>query len=164
MWTTSVWIRIFLYVIALRYGERASDFIVFFLEPSVGPDSVSTSQVNKTTFNISWETLPRAKSYGKVIFYEVKANLLWKAHFYNWFAHNNLTVNTSSTFIVLFGLLICSEYNVSVRAYTGAGPGPYGEPLELVTSEFSTDQHIMSTTWLSCRRFWLVIIFLKLSF
>ena len=102
--------------------------------------------MNNTTFNISREPLPRAKSYGKVILYEVKANLLWKAHFYNWSAHNNLTVNTSSTFIVLSGLLICSEYNVSVRAYTGAGPGPYGEPLELVTSEFSTDQHFMSTT------------------
>ena len=121
-------------------------YLKSFLEPSVGPDSVSASQMNKTTFNISWERLPRAKSFGKVILYEVKANLLWKSHFYNWSAHNNVTVNTSSTFVFLPGLLICSEYNVSVRAYTGAGPGPYGEPLELVTSEFDTDQHFMSTT------------------
>ncbi|PFX13685.1 Receptor-type tyrosine-protein phosphatase F [Stylophora pistillata] len=103
-------------------------------EPSVGPDSLFSSQLNKTTFNISWEPLQNEMSYGRVILYEVRADVWWTAHFHNWFAPNNLTANTSETFVVLFDLMVCYKYNISVRAYTGAGPGPYSEPLELVTS------------------------------
>ena len=48
------------------------------------------------------------------------------------------------TFVVLSDLELCSRYNVSVRAYTAEGPGPYGQPLELETSsEF--DEIIMKT-------------------
>ncbi|XP_022808747.1 receptor-type tyrosine-protein phosphatase kappa-like [Stylophora pistillata] len=39
-------------------------------EPSVGPDSLVSSQLNKTTFNISWELLQDEMSYGRVILYE----------------------------------------------------------------------------------------------
>lgn len=125
-------------------------FFLLFLEPSVGPDSLSFTHVNKTTFNISWEPLPREKSNGKVVLYELKANVWWTAHVYNCSAHNNPTANTSTTFVVLFGLLICSRYNVSVRGYTRAGPGLYSEPLELVTSsKFGSGQHFINTNLLS---------------
>ncbi|XP_022806636.1 tyrosine-protein phosphatase Lar-like [Stylophora pistillata] len=103
-------------------------------KPSVGPDSLFSSQVNKTTFYISWEPLQKEMSYGRVTLYEVKANVWWTAHFHNWSAPNNLTANTSTTFVVLYDLMVCYKYYVSVRAYTGAGPGPYSEPLELLTS------------------------------
>ena len=41
------------------------------------------------------------------------------------------TFNTTKTFILLSGLLLCSQYQVSVRAYTKVGPGPYSPPLKL---------------------------------
>ena len=126
---------------------------VLFLEPSVGPDSLFSSQVNKTTLNISWEPLQKEMSYGRVTLYEVKANVWWTAHFHNWSAPSNITANTSATFVVLFDL-VCYKYNVSVRAYTGAGPGPYSEPLVLVTSsEFSNGQDFISTIGLSEMRY-----------
>ena len=90
--------------------------------------------MNKTTFNISWEPLLREKSYGKVILYEVKTVFLKKGNVRKRSVLYSPSVNTSVTFVVLSDLELCSKYNVSVRAYTAEGPGPYGEPLELETS------------------------------
>ena len=36
-----------------------------------------------------------------------------------------MTMNTSNTSIVLGGLQEYVEYNISVRAYTSVGPGPF---------------------------------------
>ena len=90
--------------------------------------------MDKTTFNISWEPLPREKSHGKVILYEVKAVFLRKGNLRKRSVINSPSVNTSVTYVVLSDLELCVKYNVSVRAYTAEGPGPYGEPLELETS------------------------------
>ena len=108
-------------------------FLLYFLAPGAGPELPSSAQVNKTTFNISWEHLLREKSYGKVILYEVKATFLKKGNLRKRSVIYS-PVNTSVTFVVLSDLELCSKYNVSVRAYTVEGPGPYGEPLELETS------------------------------
>ena len=122
----------------------SSDSVRFLLSssaPGAGPERPSSAQVNKTTFNISWEPLLREKSYGKVILYEVKAIFLKKGNLRNRSVIYS-PVNTSVTFVVLSDLELCSKYNVSVRAYTAEGPGPYGEPLELETSS-ECDEIIM---------------------
>ena len=125
----------------------SSDSVRFLLSssaPGAGPERPSSAQVNKTTFNISWEPLLREKSYGKVILYEVKTVFLKKGNVRKRSVLYSPSVNTSVTFVVLSDLELCSKYNVSVRAYTAEGPGPYGEPLELETSsEF--DEIIMKT-------------------
>ena len=109
-------------------------FLLSSSAPGAGPERPSSAQVNKTTFNISWEPLLREKSYGKVILYEVKAVFLKKGNLRKRSVLYSPSVNTSVTFVVLSDLELCSKYNVSVRAYTAKGPGPYGEPLELETS------------------------------
>jgi len=109
-------------------------FAVPIEEPSVGPDNVLFSELNQTTFNISWAPLTREKSYGKVILYEVKEELLSREKRRKRSLINSRKSNTTATFAVLFDLLLCSLYNVSVRAYTKAGPGPYSQPLVLETS------------------------------
>ncbi|PFX13901.1 Tyrosine-protein phosphatase Lar [Stylophora pistillata] len=105
-------------------------------EPSFGPDSVSSSQVqeNKRAFNISWAPLPREKSNGKVILYEAEAIILEKENVRKGSVVNSPSANTSATFVVLSDFELCSKYDVAVRAYTAAGPGPYGEPSRLETS------------------------------
>ena len=103
-------------------------------EPGVGPDNVLFSELNKTTFNMSWAPLTREKSYGKVILYDVKEELLSRGKRRKRSPIRSRTLNTTATFVFLFDLLLCSQYNVSVRAYTRAGPGPYSEPKVLETS------------------------------
>ncbi len=104
------------------------------LEPSVGPADVLFSKVNETTFNISWAALTREKSNGKVTLYDVKEELLCQGKGQKTSPISSRTVNTTTTFVVLYDLLLCSRYNVSVRAYTKEGPGPYSRPVELETS------------------------------
>ena len=103
-------------------------------EPSVGPDNVLPSELNKTTFNISWAPLTREQSYGKVILYDVKEELVSRVKRRKRSSISSRTLNTTTTFVVLSDLSLCSQYNVSVRAYTKAGPGPYSQSMILQTS------------------------------
>jgi len=102
-------------------------------EPSIGPDDVLFSKLNKSTFNISWAPLTRKKSYGKVILYDVKQEMLSRGKSSKKY-HSNITVNTTATYVILYDLPLCSQYHVSIRAYTKAGPGPYSQPLVLEAS------------------------------
>ena len=109
-------------------------FVFPSIEPSVGPDNVLISELNKTTFNISWAPLKREKSHGKVILYEVKEELVSGGKRRKRSSISSRILNTTNTFVVLYDLPRCSQYHVSVRAYTKAGPGPYTQPLVLQTS------------------------------
>ena len=123
-------------------------FLFPLLEPSVGPDSVSFAELNGTTYNISWAPLIREKSYGKVILYDVKEELLIKGTRQKRSPISSRTLNTTATFVVLYDLPCCSQYRVSVRAYTNAGPGPYSQPMVLETSseyDFRASSVQMST-------------------
>ena len=90
-----------------------------------------STYVNKTTLNISWAPLSREQSNGSIILYNVKEELLSRGKRQKRSPLSSKTFNTTKTFILLSGLLLCSQYQVSVRAYTKVGPGPYGPPLKL---------------------------------
>ncbi|CAH3169050.1 unnamed protein product, partial [Pocillopora meandrina] len=102
-------------------------------EPSVAPNDVSFIRLNQTTFNISWSPLTRKESYSKVISYEVKISLVLSGSRQKRSPANSKTVNTTKAFVILYDIQPC--YNVYVRAYTKAGPGPYGQPLPLELSK-----------------------------
>ena len=78
--------------------------------------------------------LTREESNGKVILYDVKQDLLSTGKRRKRSPSNSTTLNTAATFVLLYDLPLCSKYNVSVRAYTNAGPGPYTQPIVLETS------------------------------
>ena len=46
-----------------------------------------------------------------------------------------MTMNTSNTSIVLGGLQEYVEYNITVRAYTSVGPGPFSPGVDNWTFE-----------------------------
>jgi len=91
--------------------------------------------MNGTTYNISWAPLIREKSYGKVILYDVKQELVSRSKRRKRSPVSSRTVTTTKTFAVLYEFQICSQ--VSVRAHTEAGPGPYSNTVELPEVSFS---------------------------
>ena len=124
-------------------------FVSLFSEPSVAPNDVSFSRLNQTTFNISWSPLTRKESYSKVISYEVKTSLVSSGSRQKRSPANSKTVNTTKAFVILYDIQPC--YNVYVRAYTKAGPGPYGQPLPLKLSKFHffwSMQNFASKSWI----------------
>ena len=124
-------------VIRFCFDKDTIIFLFPLLEPSVGPDNVSFAELNGTTYNISWAPVIREKSYGKVILYDVKEELLSRGKRRKRSPINSRTVNTTATFVVLHEFQLCSQ--VSVRAYTEAGPGPYGNPVELPVASSEYD-------------------------
>ena len=117
---------------------------MLLLGPRVGPTNVSFVSYNKSTFNISWVPLTREKSYGKVILYDVKQELLSTGK-HKKRSPSSRTLNTTATFVVLYDLRLCTRYLVFVRAYTKAGPGPYTQPRVLETSS-EYDHDVLAKT------------------
>ena len=104
------------------------------IAPSFGPDTFFTTELNETTFNISWAPLPTEKSNGIVVLYEVNAELVTTTGRSRRAVGSSKGVNTTNTFAVLYDFLVCSQYSFSVRAFTAVGPGPYGPATQLQTS------------------------------
>jgi len=106
-------------------------FIFSLLVPSHGPENVSSTEVNSTTFEITWAALSERVAHGVIKMYQVRLFLkenctLAQSELYSRF-------NTTSTNMALRGLSICAKYEVSIRGYTVVGPGPYSRPIVLHT-------------------------------
>ena len=95
--------------------------------------------MSSTEIEVSWEEVPACERNGEITLYEILFEPL------ETFGGEitSGTVNTSNgsvLMIVLTGLEEYVEYNISVRAYTSAGPGPYSDP---ITARTETDSKIM---------------------
>ena len=103
-------------------------------EPSDPPQNVRGTNISSTEIMVSWEEVPAINQNGEITTYEIQYVPL--ETFEGQISTN--TVNTSNgsvLMMVLTGLEEYVEYNISVRAYTSAGPGPYSDPVTERTSE-----------------------------
>ena len=118
-----------------------ASFFILFAEPSASPQNVTSEKMNETTYKISWNPLPRDKTNGRVIAYEVNQTTLSITRTTRSASTPSVLQNTTDTFIVLTGLSSCSVYKVEVRAYTSAGPGVFGRlTRNIATSGISLSQ------------------------
>ena len=115
--------------------------IHFFLSvPIATPGNVVAITTAPTSINVSWDQLPNTTRNGMIIAHEVK---------YSWPLGNEqlgtIYVNTSGTSnqVVLNRLQECVQYNISVRAYTSQGPGPFSEAVR--DSSLNSELIIMDT-------------------
>ena len=93
----------------------------FFPAPSGYPQNVEPTAISSTEILVSWDEVPSVDQNGIIILYEVQYDPLMT------FGGQLMTMamNTSNTSIVLGGLQEYIEYNISVRAYTSVGRGPF---------------------------------------
>ena len=117
-------------------------------EPSDPPHNVTATVMSSTEIMVSWEEVPAINQNGEITTYEIQYAPL--ETFERQISTD--TVNTSGSesgsgsgsgsvlMMVSTGLEEYVEYNISVRAYTSAGPGPYSDPVTERTSEDSKQQ------------------------
>ena len=102
--------------------------------PSDGPKIIFFNKVDQLAYNVIWAPLIREERNGIIIGYEVKrekasTGARSKQSFTD-FTYSNSSANT---FALVSGFELGCEYNISVRAFTAVGGGPFGEELTLET-------------------------------
>ena len=100
------------------------------IAPSRGAENVSSSEVNYTTNKITWAGLPKEAANGVIKLYEVRLELKESCLKVDFTFH---AMNTTKTSVLLTGFWMCAKYEVPVRGYTVAGPGPYGKAIVVQT-------------------------------
>ena len=95
---------------------------------------MSAIVISSTGIEVSWEELPTIDENGVIITYEVQyvPLITFEGQISTKYVN---TTNSSFLEITLIGLQEYVEYNISVRAYTSVGPGPYSDPLTRRTLE-----------------------------
>ncbi|XP_068677377.1 receptor-type tyrosine-protein phosphatase S-like isoform X3 [Montipora foliosa] len=117
----------------IKPGESVTKVqLVPVYKPSISPRNITSQKMTEKSFNISWNALSRIVSNGDVIAYEVNYTRKSQSGVKSAPDYQNTTTTTSVT---LSDLSSCSQYSVDVRAYTSAGPGPFGAlPSDIVTN------------------------------
>ncbi|XP_066015799.1 hemicentin-1-like [Pocillopora verrucosa] len=108
-------------------------------EPSRGAENVSSSEVNYTTNRITWAELPKETANGVIKLYEVRLELKESCSRVDFTFY---AMNTTKTSVLLTGIWMCAKYEVSVRGYTVAGPGPFSKAIVVQTKSLK-----LSQTW-----------------
>ncbi|KAL5476198.1 hypothetical protein EMCRGX_G026114 [Ephydatia muelleri] len=110
----------------LNTENVAIEFFELYILASIGaPINVTAITLTPTSINISWNA-NKINNCVTITLYEVK---------YTWPLQSGQLgvsyMNTSGaqTQLVLSALQECVQYNISVRAYTSQGPGPFSEPV-----------------------------------
>ena len=106
-------------------------------EPATAPQNVVTTAETSTTIMVTWERVLAIDENGIIINYEVRFEPLEFTE-----TLSTSSVNTSDLTVVLRALQEYVEYNISVRAYTIVGPGPYSDPVTQRTLEDRKLVHI----------------------
>ena len=96
--------------------------------PASPPENVQTDVISSTEIRVSWTDVSEIDRNGIITMYEVMYEPLMTF---------SATVNTTNLTIIVGGLEEFVEYNISVRAYTSVGPGPYSEEITNRTFEDS---------------------------
>ena len=86
---------------------------------------MNTTAVSSTEIDVSWEEVPAIDQNGVITMYQVQFEPL--VTFEGQISTNSVNVTNASLSVTLTGLEEYVEYNISVRAYTSAGPGPYSD-------------------------------------
>ena len=94
---------------------------------------MTATAVSSTEIEVSWEEVPAIDENGIIVLYEIQFVPLETFDG----ALVTETVNTSGPVLTmnLAGLEQYVEYNISVRAYTSVGPGPYSDGVVERTEE-----------------------------
>ena len=106
-------------------GGGETDYLccIFFIAPSSPPSNVTATVISPTSIVVTWDMVPSIDQNGVITMYEVLYEPL--ETFNGSIMSNTTTVDGSARAVNLTGLEEYVNFNISVRAYTSAGEGPY---------------------------------------
>ena len=110
--------------------------------PAVAPINVRSQVLSSTSINVTWGEIPPIRRNGIITAYEV---LYEPLETFGGLIGSE-SVNTTNMYFVLFGLQEYVDYNISVRAYTEVGPGPYSQG---ITNQTFQDCEFISSSWIA---------------
>ena len=89
------------------------------------------SVLSSTEIQVNWTEIPEIEQNGIIIEYEV----MYEPQMTFNDMLTTTAVNTTNMFVTLTGLQEYVVYNISVRAYTNVGPGPFSVEIDRETLE-----------------------------
>ncbi|XP_060534576.1 roundabout homolog 2-like [Cylas formicarius] len=132
-------------------GQPSNSRIAQTLEdvPSAPPDSISAGVFNDTAGWVRWSPPPPQHCNGVIIGYKVqiKGNLI-----------RTMTLNASTTSILISNLTTGGLYNAKVAALTIAGQGPYSNPIPLLTAPRTQSPRALGPLVPLVRQTWFVVV------
>ena len=90
--------------------------------PTTPPQNISLTVINTKEIEVNWTEVPEIEQNGIITEYEVMYEPLLT---FGVLTTETLVVDSTNLSIILVDLEEYMEYNISVRAYTSVGPGPY---------------------------------------
>ena len=109
------------------------DFITISLVPGSSPDNITALVRSPRSIVVSWEEVPAIEQNGVITGYQLRYEPLMI--FGSEARETILDVTAPSRATTLSGLQEYVQYNISVRALTVVGPGPYSTPITVITDE-----------------------------
>ena len=99
-------------------------------EPATSPRNVETVALSSTEIMVTWVEVVAIDENGIIINYELQYQPLQFPSILT-----ITSINTTNLSANITALQEHVEYNISVRAYTSVGPGPYSDPVTERTLE-----------------------------
>ena len=114
----------------LHFFECTNLLYYTLTEPATAPQNVTATAESSTEIMVTWEEVFAIDENGIIINYEVQFEPLEFTE-----TLTTSSVNTTNLTVLLSSIQEYVEYNISVRAYTSVGPGPYSDPVTERTLE-----------------------------
>ncbi|KAJ8953117.1 hypothetical protein NQ314_007399, partial [Rhamnusium bicolor] len=132
-------------------GQPSNSRIAQTLEdvPSAPPDSITAGVFNDTAGWVRWSPPPPQHCNGIIIGYkiQIKGNIV-----------RSMTMNATTTSILISNLTAGGLYNARVAALTVAGQGPYSNPVPLLTTPRAQSPRTLGPLVPLVRQTWFVIL------
>ncbi|KAJ8974901.1 hypothetical protein NQ317_015290, partial [Molorchus minor] len=132
-------------------GQPSNSRVAQTLEdiPSAPPDGVTAGVFNDTAGWVRWSPPPPQHCNGIIIGYkiQIKGNIV-----------RSMTMNASTTSILISNLTSGGMYNAKVAALTIAGQGPYSNPVPLLTAPRAQSPRALGPLVPLVRQTWFVIL------
>ncbi|KAJ8957055.1 hypothetical protein NQ318_007266 [Aromia moschata] len=132
-------------------GQPSNSKIAQTLEdvPSAPPDGITAGVFNDTAGWVRWSPPPPQHCNGVIIGYkiQIKGNIV-----------RSMTMNATTTSILISNLTAGGTYNARVAALTVAGQGPYSNPVPLLTAPRAQSPRTLGPLVPLVRQTWFVIL------